>query len=356
MDETFGELLGQLLYKELRSQKWLADRVGVTAGSVSRWLSDATRPDSPEKVREILRVLRVSDPEERRKLMRAAGYGYTLQAHEPWEENGDALSEVAEAAKPGTRGQANVILAAIRKQWHGLSDWENIPTPPPYSWQSKLLHVMRRIGERIRASYVLWMTVAFALWWLTVALLSPVLAWPHPDSEGRRQACLLLACALLGLPALIALLTKPEREDDFQPADRNTRLRVLFLKLSGAYMGFFAFAGVIIGLTLIGYYVTSRGVSGWLAWLLCGLPLFFGYVAARRIPADRHYLYDGKLGIHRADQLALGAALLFSLFLPWFLFEFHNFFTDRILGGTAILFAVAAIAWYEMRKQRATLR
>lgn len=62
---------------------------------------------------------------------------------------------------------------------------------------------------------------------------------------------------------------------------------------SGAYMGFFAFAGVIIGLTLIGYYVTSRGVSGWLVWLLCGLPLFFGYVAARRIPADRHYLYDG---------------------------------------------------------------
>lgn len=71
---NFGALLNQYLSDQDRTPAWLARRLGVHSGTVSRWLNDGARPASPEIVVRITDILGISA--QRAKLLVAAGYGY----------------------------------------------------------------------------------------------------------------------------------------------------------------------------------------------------------------------------------------------------------------------------------------
>jgi predicted ATPase/transcriptional regulator with XRE-family HTH domain len=69
---AFSKLLNQVLQRQDRSASWLAQRLGVSPSTVTRWLNHDTRPGSPELVARIAETLH--ETEQLDVLLRAAGY------------------------------------------------------------------------------------------------------------------------------------------------------------------------------------------------------------------------------------------------------------------------------------------
>lgn len=74
----FGELLNQHLEANERSASWLARRLRVSSGAVSRWLSGENYPQSAEVVQRIADILLLSQAEYQ-TLLEAAGYVVHIQ-------------------------------------------------------------------------------------------------------------------------------------------------------------------------------------------------------------------------------------------------------------------------------------
>ncbi|MCB0139233.1 MAG: SUMF1/EgtB/PvdO family nonheme iron enzyme [Caldilineaceae bacterium] len=72
----FGDLLDKYLADLDRSGNWLAQRLGVSVTTVTRWRNGATRPKDQETVLRIADVLNISG-RERAQFFDAAGYVYT---------------------------------------------------------------------------------------------------------------------------------------------------------------------------------------------------------------------------------------------------------------------------------------
>jgi predicted ATPase len=70
----FAALLNQQLAGQERTSTWLARRLGVNPGTVSRWLNHGARPSTPETVVRIADILGMGA--QRNRLLVAAGYGY----------------------------------------------------------------------------------------------------------------------------------------------------------------------------------------------------------------------------------------------------------------------------------------
>jgi predicted ATPase len=76
----FARLLTHYLAQRDRSPAWLARRLAVHPGTVSRWLSQATRPATPELVVRVADILGMYTPTERQALLAAAGFAYLEDA------------------------------------------------------------------------------------------------------------------------------------------------------------------------------------------------------------------------------------------------------------------------------------
>lgn len=77
---TFGDLVGDALYRKDRTNTWLAKQVGVTGTTIGRWISGGSRP-SQKNVIDVARALGLS----RAELLEAAEYVYRepIQPSEP---------------------------------------------------------------------------------------------------------------------------------------------------------------------------------------------------------------------------------------------------------------------------------
>jgi len=93
----FSKLLSGYLTKQERSQSWLAERLGVHHGTISRWIIQGTRPQSPETIRRIADILGIHSYEELQVLLATAGFGISLS------NEIDATSEAV-----GTRWQTSI--------------------------------------------------------------------------------------------------------------------------------------------------------------------------------------------------------------------------------------------------------
>lgn len=74
----FAKLLNQHITEQDRSASWLARRLKVNPYTVTRWLNDATRPGSFNRVIQIADILGIHDAYERQALLEGAGYQANL--------------------------------------------------------------------------------------------------------------------------------------------------------------------------------------------------------------------------------------------------------------------------------------
>lgn len=74
----FAKLLNQHITEQDRSASWLARRLKVNPYTVTRWLNDAARPGSSNRVIQIADILGIHDAYERQALLEGAGYQVNL--------------------------------------------------------------------------------------------------------------------------------------------------------------------------------------------------------------------------------------------------------------------------------------
>ena len=116
----FAILLNAYMQERDRSISWLARRLGVNHGTVSRWLSQDTRPADPETVIRIADILSVVRWEERQKLLLAAGYGYME-------------SPKAESSAPATDSGLASRVEEPSTSDSAMNEPDRTPvSPPPY--------------------------------------------------------------------------------------------------------------------------------------------------------------------------------------------------------------------------------
>lgn len=92
----FAELINQALARLDRSPSWLAQRIGVSPSTVSRWLNQGARAGDPEIVVRVADVLGLTAQVQ--ELLSAAGFGYvqTVAAE------GSAVTSASVAATPSS--------------------------------------------------------------------------------------------------------------------------------------------------------------------------------------------------------------------------------------------------------------
>ena len=124
------------------------------------------------------------------------------------------------------------------------------------------------------------------------------------------------------------------------------------LKFTGALVGFWVFSALIIGLALVLYYLHLSPLPAVVRAGLALIPLFFGYVVARRIPVDRYKLFAGRLQLYPADTLFLIAFALAGPLTAVFLYLTYEFLIDRTLAPIVLLITLAGVFFWEYRRQK----
>jgi hypothetical protein len=123
------------------------------------------------------------------------------------------------------------------------------------------------------------------------------------------------------------------------------------LKFTGALVGFWVFSMLCISLALLLYYLHVSPLSAPVRGGVALIPLFFSYVAARRIPIDRYKMFNGELRTHAADRLFLAVFIFMGPLTAFFLHAFYWFFTDRAMAPIVILIALSLVALWHYRQQ-----
>lgn len=171
-----------------RSASWLARRLQMNPGTVSRWLNGESRPNSPELIIRIADILGVPT-EQRQQLLLAAGYAFLSQA--PQSATTDAASllptvpSITTAAETPTNIDAKEAIPQAQDQ---------IPT-----LQLRLTGVLSASWRQWRTnSQIRWAAVAGLGLLLLLGLNYPLL-WEWPVA----RACVSGSAALIFVGALV---------------------------------------------------------------------------------------------------------------------------------------------------------
>lgn len=150
----FAQLLDQYLNAADRSGSWLAQRLGVNPGTVTRWRQGESRPSKPGVVAAVASALGVTAADKRRELMGAAGYVYVedesseegmarrhgqlpdLQMARHFSFRPDLTSAVLVAtlgSEPQVIAIATQLLLRQREPLSAVQVLHTLPTRPPIS-------------------------------------------------------------------------------------------------------------------------------------------------------------------------------------------------------------------------------
>lgn len=243
------------------------------------------------------------------------------------------------------------FLSALQSWNESFFHWSEASDHMRSSWAGMVLYAMSAIAERITPGGALAFFVTLALWLVTVWLLSPALRWPLDDIEARRIAFFKYGVATMLVPLLVALATRPERYKEFHLSTFKQHLTLWFLKFTGALLGFYAFSMLTIGLALAWYYFSMPRLSSEVAAILAIIPLFFSYISARRIPADRYKMFNGNLQAHSVDSFFLIVFIIASPLSAVGLYFGYWFLADKTIAPIIILIGFISMMLWEYKKQ-----
>ena len=178
----FAHLLEEHLQRVDRSAAWLAGRLKLTPGAVSRWLSGESRPKDPETIIRIADILGVHDHTQRQALLVAAGYGYQPAAvlDQPVFVETTAATPLSSSVVPALFIERDIVNTAAAPIVVELPQTKQAG-PPLFVWWRRLGQLLRQRAQQsgLTRADLLWLAVLLLALLLLVGLLHPLLMdWP----------------------------------------------------------------------------------------------------------------------------------------------------------------------------------
>ena len=255
------------------------------------------------------------------------------------------------APKPTAGSPLTIILSlsSIYEWLDSLFRWSEADDHARTSRAGMFTWSMASIVERITARYGFSFLSALILWIFTGWLIIPILRWPLDNSATRLQASFLFAACSIIIPFAVSLLSGTDLPADYRARTRQEARNLFLLKLAGAAVGFNMVA-VILVFIAVGIFYFGRTLSPWAWGFVAQAPLFMGFIGARRIPADRHKMYEGELKLHPGDLFFLVAFLLIGIGVGTLVYFGHNVLLNQATG-TGFLIVLASVAlWYRQKQ------
>ncbi len=338
------------------SQAAVARKLHYTPEQFNKWVRGVNRiPDIA--IQEFSDLLGLTD-EERTELFTLAGYVAITTLPKKVAANGDTVSINGDDI--ATFGDRRLVPFSFGRPFFidALKDWNNNffrwSEASDYrrsSWTGLVIYMMSALTKRITPRGILIFCLSLLLGMVTIQLMMPVLQWPLNDIDDRWMAYLKYGLATWLIPLLLAFVTPPDKDDLFQLETTKQRMTCWILKFTAALAGFWIFSILVICLSLIWYYLYWPPLAGVSRAVLALFPLFFSYVAARRIPVDRHKMFDGELRLHPVDHFVLVAFVLVGPFTAFFLHFSYWFLSDRRFAPIIIIIFLTGLVLWEYRKQ-----
>lgn len=336
-------------------QEDLADKLGYSASAIYAWRRGEHLPE-PKVIEELARIFVQewqADQEWIDIFLEKGNYGppqaATTLKSELFGEMPPVGNDILLGSTTHVSPRANLFINALISWSDDFFHLSKASNHHRSSWAGMVLYVLSVLTAKVTASGTLTVLLALTLWIVTAWFMSPILQWPLAEAENRWMIFLKFGVATIVIPLLVSLVTRPDQSAEFRPPQS---WLVWFLKLTGALVGFYTFALTIIGLALAWYYLSGPPFSTELTTLLAAVPLFFSYVVARRLPADRYKMFDDQLRTHEADPFFFGVFLLAGPLTALVINFSYGFWSNRTVTPYVILIALIGIALWEYVRRR----
>lgn len=244
----------------------------------------------------------------------------------------------------------NLLSLAALQGWVSQQlRWSEATEHARSSWAGMAIWSLSALMDRLTPLGLLHLLVSLLVWVMAAWLMTPLLKWPLVDAAARFAAALSYTIGSLLVPLLVALLTQADEQTKLHLETSRDNFNLLFLKLSGAYVGFQALLGLLWLPVLALYYLEITVPVRW--WqVLVVIPLLFSHITARRIPADRYKMYGVRPQLHPADKLFLPIFILFGPFLAGFVYLWYDFFANRTVGVVFLLVFIGIVLWEQKKR------
>ncbi len=336
------------------SQAAVARKLHYTPEQFNKWIRGVNRiPDVA--IQEFSDLLGLTDA-QRTELFTLAGYVAVTDLRKRDDSTGGervsaAQGESANGLSPVPIDLSKILIAPLKDWSNNFFRWSEAPEHARSSWAGMVLYGMSAVADRITPRAFLAVCLSLLVGMATIQLMTLVLLWPLENADARWLACVKYGLATLLIPLLVALVTPPERPGLFQLKAMKQQGTFWILKFTGALVGFWVFSVLCISLAMLLYYLRVSPLSAPVRGGVALIPLFFSYVAARRIPIDRYKMFNGELRTHPADRLFLAVFIFMGPLTAFILHGFYWFFTDRATAPIVILIALSAVALWHYRQQ-----
>lgn len=373
--QGFGNVLTEALKRLAIQRKMkavqadLAEELGYAARTIYAWRNGEHFPP-PEAIEKMARIFvreGVADQKWLNEFLRKGEYGpieavITLNKELFGQVNYSNLglgshNEVESPKErtinlPEKRGfQNNFFVGALISWSNDFFRWSEASDHMRSSWTGLVIHALSVIASRATPRGFLIFCVSLLLGVITTRLITPVLQWPLEDVEARWMAHLQYGLATLLVPLLVALVTPSDRPNLFQFETVRQQFMFWILKFIGALVGFWVFSIIVIGLAMAWYYIHLPPLLAEFRVVLAMIPLFFSYVTARRIPLDRHKMFNGELRLHPADRIFLAVFTIAGPSTAIFLYYYYWFLANRTIAPIALVILFTVVALWEHRKR-----
>ena len=360
--EAFGEMLTEgirqlALHEAMRKvQADLAETLGYSTSAIYAWRRGKNLPEPP--VIETLARIFVqgwgADQDWIDRFLEKGDYRPERAKLKLYEElfGGSVEGSGEDQQSEGGPGGGNLFIDAWKSWSESIFRWSEASDHMRSSWAGLTIHALGAVTDRLNPGDIFFFLVTLTLWFATAWLLEPLYQWPLEEISGRGEALIKFSAATLVVPFVVAIVTRPDRYEDFELNTIKARLILGLLKYTGALVGFYTFAMITLSVVLLWYYLGGPRWSTVAVWFATLVPLFWSYVTARRIPADRLNMFRGELRAHQTDYLFLGTFLVVGPLTALFIFYYYWFLADRTIAPPIILLTLIVMAWWEARKRR----
>ena len=350
-ENPFGQKVKAYLKRADLSQAQAARRLNCTTSAFNKWVQ-GVNAISPELLGELVTMLGLSS-EEAVELFKLTGHKHTVELVEKL-----ALKQVDATGVPIAESwniafqyfDPRFFLNALRDWGDDFFRWSEAPDDVRSSWDKMVLYSLASLTDRIQPYAVLVLSITVLLWLVTEQLATPILHWPL-DHLARGQAPLRYAIASWFIPLLVASITPPYRPGQVSVETPKQYLSFWLLKFLGALVGFWAFSLMIIIAAIISYYCGWSPLPDIIQVGLVFIPLFFSYIGARSIPANRLEMFGGELRYHSGDRSILAVFLSLGPVLAIFLYSAYPILANRMIGPMALLIPITGVALLQYRQQ-----